>query len=249
MAEATVDAIISELLGRGGFDAWWYDVDRDIRDEIKEELGKVIAAESAKAEAQAAGAPESLPDEQRGFYRKYHVERLNDPTGKHSDCMYFVLDERHDKFAGAALRAYAAACAGEFPQLAKDLLDRHGLPGQSETRRHLDQLAETIRDLPSVQREWLLEPYRRSLREALTAAEQLRKAEAQPAGTGWVRVEERLPGHSEYVLVCAQLGPDRRVVAEGQWFGALWSLHHFGQVPSNKVTHWQTKPPAPEPRE
>lgn len=65
-------------------------------------------------------------------------------------------------------------------------------------------------------------------------------------GDGWVSVEERMPEHSRYVLVCAQLGPDRLVVAEGQCFGAMWQLHCFGAVHQSKVTHWQSKPAPPE---
>ena len=60
-------------------------------------------------------------DEQRGVYRKYRVERLHDPTGKHAGCNYFVLDLDHDEFAIPALRAYAKSCREKFPQLAKDI--------------------------------------------------------------------------------------------------------------------------------
>lgn len=58
------------------------------------------------------------PDVQQGLYRKYNVERLNDPTGKHKDCHYYVLDLVHDKHAVQALLAYAASCETEFPTLA-----------------------------------------------------------------------------------------------------------------------------------
>lgn len=83
-----------------------------------------------ESEAQRIASREHLlvPDAQRGLYRKYFVQRLNDPTGKHKDCTYFVLDEVHDKFAGPALRAYAAACEEEFPGLAHDLRARHTEP-------------------------------------------------------------------------------------------------------------------------
>ena len=60
-------------------------------------------------------------DQQRGLYQKYRVERLNDPTGKHADCPFFVLDIRHDLHARAALRAYIESCRAEFPLLAADL--------------------------------------------------------------------------------------------------------------------------------
>lgn len=52
---------------------------------------------------------------------KYHVQRLNDKAGKHNECAYFVLDSTHDRYAQAALLAYAGACESEFPGLALDL--------------------------------------------------------------------------------------------------------------------------------
>ena len=55
------------------------------------------------------------------LYRKYHVERLNDPNGKHADCPFFVLDLKHDMHARIALSAYIQSCSGEYPQLALDL--------------------------------------------------------------------------------------------------------------------------------
>lgn len=61
------------------------------------------------------------PDGEQGLYRKYDVQRLNDPNGKHTNCIYFVLDLNHDKHAVAALEAYAASCDEELPTLAFDL--------------------------------------------------------------------------------------------------------------------------------
>jgi hypothetical protein len=66
----------------------------------------------------------TVPDEKRGLYNKYHVERLNDTTGKHKDCEYYVLDLKHDKFSLPALTAYHDACIAEFPELAKDLREK-----------------------------------------------------------------------------------------------------------------------------
>lgn len=60
-------------------------------------------------------------DHERGLYGKYRVERTSDPKGKHDDCRYFVLDPQHDPNAVTALRAYADACADEYPALAADL--------------------------------------------------------------------------------------------------------------------------------
>ena len=60
-------------------------------------------------------------DNERGIYKKYNVERLNDPEGKHKACAFFVLDLDHDPYAIPALKAYAEACKDEYPELAKDL--------------------------------------------------------------------------------------------------------------------------------
>lgn len=62
-----------------------------------------------------------MDDKDRGIYQKYRVDRRNDPEGKHDYCWYFVLDMTHDKFAGAALEAYADACVQEYPELAADI--------------------------------------------------------------------------------------------------------------------------------
>ena len=62
-----------------------------------------------------------------GVYRKFNVSRTDGtdqkPGDKHFNCVYFVLDISHDKFAAAALRAYAEACEAEMPWLAADVLD------------------------------------------------------------------------------------------------------------------------------
>ena len=60
-------------------------------------------------------------DSERGLYRKFRVSRREDLEGKHDDCEYFVLDLVHDRFADAALLAYAKACETEYPMLAADL--------------------------------------------------------------------------------------------------------------------------------
>lgn len=62
--------------------------------------------------------------EPAGLYTKFRVERLNDPTDKHKDCEYFVLDLNHDKFSKPALLAYADACEREYPELAADLRNK-----------------------------------------------------------------------------------------------------------------------------
>ena len=57
-----------------------------------------------------------------GLHHKYDVKRVNDPTGKHAGCRYFVLDPQHDTLAREALGAYAnAAAVAGYAQLAMDL--------------------------------------------------------------------------------------------------------------------------------
>lgn len=73
-------------------------------------------------------------DTKRGIYQKYQISRVDGssaPGGKHEHCSYYVLDLVHDPYAIPALRAYAAACAREYPQLAKDIeqaISSTGLP-------------------------------------------------------------------------------------------------------------------------
>jgi len=62
-----------------------------------------------------------MKDTTRGLYRKYDVERIADPIGKHRDCEYFVLDLDHDPCAREALAAYIKACRPKYPTLAGDL--------------------------------------------------------------------------------------------------------------------------------
>jgi hypothetical protein len=59
-----------------------------------------------------------------GMHDKYRVEKINDPTGKHADCRYFVLDPKHDPLAREALLRYSmlARHAGNAA-LAADLDD------------------------------------------------------------------------------------------------------------------------------
>ena len=57
-------------------------------------------------------------DTQRGLYNKYTVIKNSDPDLEFSA---FVLNLDSDPFAVEALRAYARACAEEYPLLAADL--------------------------------------------------------------------------------------------------------------------------------
>ena len=62
-----------------------------------------------------------MNDKFKGLYAKYHIERINDPNGKHDDCFFFVLDINHDVYALIELKAYASACKKYYPQLSEDL--------------------------------------------------------------------------------------------------------------------------------
>lgn len=88
---------------------------------------------------------EVLSDEQnrretdRGLYDKYVVRRIDaDPTGKHDNCWYFVLDLEHDPYAYAALDMYANSCIEKNPVLGYELkqkLKEFQIRKQVETAR------------------------------------------------------------------------------------------------------------------
>ena len=62
----------------------------------------------------------------QGLYNKFNVTRTDGsskPGGKHEKCMYFTLDVTCDPFAIPALRAYAEACAEEYPILSSELFE------------------------------------------------------------------------------------------------------------------------------
>lgn len=61
---------------------------------------------------------------ENGLERRYEVRKINDPTGKHNECRYFVLDPLHDPLARKALETYRfeARMAG-LDALSADLRD------------------------------------------------------------------------------------------------------------------------------
>lgn len=63
-----------------------------------------------------------MPDKTQGIIDKFKVWRNHDPTHRHDDCRYFVLDPQHDILALAALSFYGqlARQAG-FTPLADDI--------------------------------------------------------------------------------------------------------------------------------
>lgn len=61
-------------------------------------------------------------EREQGLLHKYDVRRANDPTGKHDDCRYFVLDPQHDPLAMYALARYAElAAVNGYEALAVDI--------------------------------------------------------------------------------------------------------------------------------
>lgn len=69
-------------------------------------------------------AEQQRDDRKCGLEGRYNVSKVSDPTGKHADCRYFVLDPQHDPLARDALRSYAeAARAAGYVPLADDLDD------------------------------------------------------------------------------------------------------------------------------
>ncbi|SAJ96695.1 gp03 [Burkholderia multivorans] len=89
--------------------------------------------QQSRADAMTDRDPSKTNAEQ-GLFRKFDVRRVDgsdQPGGKHHGCEYFVLDMNHDGYARAALRAYARACAAEFPILAADLIKRYAPDGTS----------------------------------------------------------------------------------------------------------------------
>jgi len=76
-------------------------------------------------------AKDPRPDSDRGIYAKYDVKRRNDPSGRHADCRFFVLDPEHDIHARGALETYQDLVGGEYPHVAADIAEwLDGLAGR-----------------------------------------------------------------------------------------------------------------------
>lgn len=56
-----------------------------------------------------------------GLEARYNVSKIDDPTGKHARCRYFVLDPQHDPTARQALTTYAVSTPNNA--LRDDLLE------------------------------------------------------------------------------------------------------------------------------
>lgn len=90
-------------------------------------------------------------DAHMGLYRKFQVTR-HDPTGKHANCFYFVLDCDHDEFAIPALEAYVEACKEKFPALASDL---HGVIAMEKVKRAGEHPAPSVKKDGHVMLNWV----------------------------------------------------------------------------------------------
>ena len=115
-----------------------------------------------------------MSDTTKGLYHKFYVERLDGKSEngkKHYGCEYFALDLTHDKFASAALEAYALACWNEYPVLANDLWERiypdETLPLVGENATLKEQVVPLDRAL--------VEPLVEALRDAQTRFRLLHK--------------------------------------------------------------------------
>ena len=81
---------------------------------------------------------------QQGLVGKYHVERIEDVTGKHEHCRYFVLDPAHDPLARPVMMLYAELAAAEGKrELARDL---EALVDICTIRDQAKKLSEKLRD-------------------------------------------------------------------------------------------------------
>ena len=59
-----------------------------------------------------------------GLEARYEVRKINDTTGKHADCRYFVLDPQHDPIARTAIGHYATSARLDGHEaLYRDLMD------------------------------------------------------------------------------------------------------------------------------
>lgn len=89
-------------------------------------------------------APDPLPErdpakpaEKQGLFNKFSVRRTDGSDqigGKHQGCEYFVLDVKCDRFAKAALTAYADACKHDYLELSVNMRDRYDLSPPKEAK-------------------------------------------------------------------------------------------------------------------
>ncbi|MGE3795089.1 MAG: hypothetical protein AB7I38_14340 [Dehalococcoidia bacterium] len=140
-----------------------------------------------------------------GLRPKYHVERLNDPDGKHDHCRYFVLDPQHDPIAREALRRYMTVAREQgYGALADDLwawieaTEPHYVMEvqpdgrltveypESETRDAVAEVEAALRRLTYIGRQSY-----RALGEAAVAAMELHIADRIAAETEALREERR----------------------------------------------------------
>lgn len=98
--------------------------------------------------AKPTGEPMSTQMKGVGLYHKFAVARVDGRSArgeKHFGCEYFVLDLNHDRFASAAIVAYARKCSDEYPELADDLLRRAEKMSEWMAQDALDRMTPSER--------------------------------------------------------------------------------------------------------
>lgn len=68
------------------------------------------------------------------IYRIVRIDGKDKPGEEHENCMYYVLDLNHDRYALPALHSYAGACRSEYPELAEELERLIGMCSANATR-------------------------------------------------------------------------------------------------------------------
>lgn len=152
--------------------------------------------------------PDAAPtsDKGKGLYNKFIVERADGksaPGEKHDGCEYFVLDLTHDKFAQPALRAYADACAVEYPKLSDDLRGKFPEP-------------VTTSEMPEAV-EWALQMFEMIVNPGDDPRTDAQILEAKDALESWWRSQQTQPAPAkvrmsnalERVLDCAEMDANR----------------------------------------
>lgn len=151
--------------------------------------------------------PAAQDSKNRGLYNKFIVNRADgksEPGEKHDGCEYFVLDLTHDKFAPSALRAYASACAGEYPALSADLRGKFPEPAaQGEMPEAVRNALLLMRDIASDFDDGGKYKFSASLlRDVSRKLESWWRTHSQPVAVGMSSALER-------VLDCAEMDANR----------------------------------------
>jgi hypothetical protein len=98
---AIAERIIGKLSRRGGFDAWWDDIDRDIRQEIRDEMAELIPAEEPQPKAQEGWLKaEALPSWLTGiFWLQFDDGSVGTRPTERNNGRWVYLDSRSPEHA------------------------------------------------------------------------------------------------------------------------------------------------------